>query len=197
MVKLSLSFLSVVVFAIVSATPFTVQQPFTKFDLTTAQHQVCLPETSIKEYETFRIQSYALGSFLSMELEYNVVVGGINGNKYFHPLDICIVSTGTECNPTFPTNCIYENKEYRFRVDGPVMGYLRLHDGLVRIVPEFENATGLKIDTEAGWGLRIVGQSRGGSRSALATRTRGEPLTLMSAQSPSGSQWFRFVKSYD
>lgn len=157
----------------------------------------CVPEVAIKEYESFELYSYDLNSVVSKERIYNVLVGGEFGNKNLQQLQLCIVSTDTECNPEYKTNCIYEDVQYRYRVHSPIKGYLRIQDGLVRIVYNFEDATGLNLLSDENRGLRIAKKNKGGSVSVLATTAAGEPLTLEGAKKPTDSQYFALAKPND
>ncbi|KAF9282418.1 hypothetical protein BGZ74_002157, partial [Mortierella antarctica] len=154
----------------------------------------CVPHVAIKEYEAFELYSYDLDSFVSNLPGHDVVVGGDPLDKHLQQLQFCIVSSDHECNPKFPTNCIYENVQYRYRVHGSEKGYLRIQDGLVRIVPEFEDATGLNLLWDDNRGLRIAKQNKKGSVSVLATTVPGKALTLQGATRPIDSQFFALSK---
>ncbi|KFH65882.1 hypothetical protein MVEG_07985 [Podila verticillata NRRL 6337] len=149
----------------------------------------CIPQISIKEYEAFELYSYNLDSFVSKKFNQDVLVGGIFGSKLLQQLQFCIVSTDTECNPAYPTNCIYENTQYRYRVHGPEKGYLRVQNGLVRIVPDFEDGTLLTMLWDENRGVRIAKRNKG-SVSVLATTRPGEHLTLEGENKPTDSQFF-------
>ncbi|KAF9373295.1 hypothetical protein CPB97_000669 [Podila verticillata] len=156
----------------------------------------CVPDIAIKEYESFQLFSYDLISFVSKEIGHDVLVGGVRGNKNFQQLEFCIVSTDTECNPAYPTNCIYENVQYRYRVAGPEKGYLRIQNGVVRIVPDFDMATGLNLLWDKNLGVRIAKQNKH-SVSVLATTVPGAPLTLEAAEDATKRQWFALSKRRD
>ncbi|KAF9370921.1 hypothetical protein CPB97_002374, partial [Podila verticillata] len=149
----------------------------------------CIPQIHIKEYEAFELYSYSLDSFVSKKFNQHVLVGGIFGNKLLQQLQFCIVSTDTECNPAYPTNCIYENTQYRYRVHGPEKGYLRVQDGLILIVPDFEDGTLLSMLWDENRGIRIAKQNKR-SVSVLATTSPGAPLTLEGENKPTDSQFF-------
>ncbi|KAG0014928.1 hypothetical protein BGZ82_001588, partial [Podila clonocystis] len=157
----------------------------------------CIPKVAIKEYESFELYSYDLGSFVSKEHNYNVLVGGDAHNKNLQQLQFCVVSSDHHCDPTFKTNCIYENVQYRYRVRGPEKGYLRIQDGLIRIVPNFDDATELNLLWDENRGLRIAKQNKGGSVSVLATTVPGQPLTLEGAKKPTDRQFFALAKAHD
>ncbi|KAG0084862.1 hypothetical protein BGZ93_000952 [Podila epicladia] len=157
----------------------------------------CVPHVAVKEYEAFELYSYNLDSIVSNLPGHNVLVGGDIRNKHLQQLQFCIVSSDHECNPKFPTNCIYENVQYRYRVHSPEKGYLRIQDGLIRIVPDFEDATGLNLLSDGDYGLRIAKQNKKGSVSVLATTVPGEPLTLQGAAKRTNSQFFAFAKPSD
>ncbi|KAF9325211.1 hypothetical protein BG006_011281 [Podila minutissima] len=170
-----------------------VQPQGMNMDIESAPNQ-CVPHVAVKEYEAFELYSYDLDSFVSNLPGHDVVVGGDPLNKHLQQLQFCIVSSDHKCNPAFPTNCIYENVQYRYRVHGPEKGYLRIQDGLARIVPEFEDATGLNLMWDDNRGLRIAKQNKKGSVSVLATTVPGKALTLQGATKPTDSQYFALSK---
>ncbi|KAG0331391.1 hypothetical protein BG000_010964 [Podila horticola] len=192
MVRLSFSFLSVAALAVASAAPFFDQYRFESGD----RGNKCIPETNIKEYQLFELESYALKSLVSRQLTDNLLVGGVQGNKNLQQLQFCIVSTDGECSPPFPTDCIRQNVEYRFRVHGPMQGYLHIDGSFVRIVKDFHQATGLNLYKETGWGLRISHQNYGGSRSVFATTQPGAPIRLEHPQMNNQNQWFELLEVY-
>ncbi|KAF9379581.1 hypothetical protein CPC16_010692 [Podila verticillata] len=194
MVRLSLSFLSVAALAVASAVPFFGQQIF---DSDVYEGNRCIPETLVKEYQAFELESFALRSLVSRELSSNLLVGGLRGNKNLQQLQFCIVSTDRECNPTFPTDCIRENVEYRFRVNGPMKGYLHIDGHVIRIVEDFHAASGLNLYKEAGWGLRISHFNRDGSRSVFATTQPGSPIILEHPEMNNPNQWFGLLPPYE
>lgn len=150
----------------------------------------CIPETDIKEYQSFKLKSNDLGSYVSKPINQPIVVGGDKGNKMFNELEFCIVGSEGECDPDYKTNCIYQNVQYRFRVFGPVKGYLRVDGDIILVVPNFWDASPMTLFKEAGSGLRIEYQMPDHTRFVLTTRAPGEPLTLEPPQKNSGRQWF-------
>ncbi|KAF8928721.1 hypothetical protein BGZ52_002986, partial [Haplosporangium bisporale] len=115
----------------------------------------CLIGGTIKEYQTFEMKSLSLSSIVSKERDGDFVVDGIPGRKMFQELEFCVVSTDAECNHPYLTNCIYENVEYRFRLSGPVKGYLRVVVNEVKIVPNFLQASGLNLHNPPSSALRV------------------------------------------
>lgn len=156
----------------------------------------CIPETLVKEYQAFELKSFALKSLVSREPSNNLLVGGLRGNKNLQQLQFCIVSTDLECNPPFPTDCIRENVEYRFRVNGPIKGYLHVDGRVIRIVDDFHAASGLNLYKEAGWGLRISHIIQGGSLSVFATTQPGSPIVLDRPEMNNPNQWFELLRPY-
>jgi len=137
----------------------------------------CVPETSIKEYHPFTLLSSKLGTFVSKPFKFPFLVGGVAGSKAMETLKFCIVSSDRECSETIPANCIYENVEYRFRVNGPVKGYLKIDGDLLEVVSSFKEASGLNLYKKAGWGLRVA-HVKNGFMTVLATNGGGVPLTM-------------------
>ncbi|KAF8982377.1 hypothetical protein BGZ52_001920, partial [Haplosporangium bisporale] len=61
-------------------------------------------------------------------LDRNVVVSGVNGNMFFLQLDF-------SCSTAAVSNCIYQNMDYRVRVNGgPFHGHFRVEDTPLEIV---------------------------------------------------------------
>ncbi|KAG0335050.1 hypothetical protein BG000_007832 [Podila horticola] len=151
----------------------------------------CIPKTDIKEYHPFQLLSYDLKTYLSKHINSELLVGGIpDRNKYFQQLEFCIVSTDMECTTEIPTGCIRQNVEYRFRVHGPAKGYLQIEDEQLRIVPDFEDASGLNLYKEKDEGLRIAHINSDGSRSVLETTAPGRAVILNEPEKYNGRQWF-------
>ncbi|KAF9283861.1 hypothetical protein BGZ74_001837, partial [Mortierella antarctica] len=195
MVRLSLSFMSVAsAFAVASAAPFFVQTPFSNLHADSR----CLPETSIKEYRSFRLLSDELDTFVSKKIDGNRLVGGVTGDKNFQQLEFCVVSADIECNPRFPTNCIFENVDYRFRVKGSDKGYLQIDGHYVRIVRNFEDASPLSLSNDDLQGVRIAYKHDDGDRNVLATSKldmQGKPIVLEYPQKNRQRQRFSLVES--
>ncbi|KAG0343833.1 hypothetical protein BG004_004968 [Podila humilis] len=157
----------------------------------------CIPEVDVREYESFQLRSTALKTLVSRSLNGIQLVGGVDGDKNFQQLDLCIVSAPGPCNPPFPTNCIYQNVEYRIKVNGPLQGYLRVVGGDVIIVPDFLGASGLNLYKEAGWGLRIAHLLPDGQRLVFETTGQGYPITLNVPVKDKAAQWFSLEKSQE
>ncbi|KAF9961659.1 hypothetical protein BGZ70_008232, partial [Mortierella alpina] len=153
----------------------------------------CVPETSIKEYRPFTLLSSKLDTFVSRPFNFPFLVGGVTGSKAFQQLEFCIVSTEHECSKTIDSNCIFENVEYRFRVNGPVEGYLKIDGDLLRVVSSFEEASGLNLYKKAGWGLRVA-HVRGDFMTVLATNGAGAVLNMEKFKENDARQWFQIVE---
>ena len=124
--------------------------PATFFFLALTDNQ-CAPETSICDYCPFQLKRSNLNSVLSKHIKSDLLVSGFpNGNKTFEQLEFCIVSSDYGCSTTIQSTCVYQNVEYRFRVNGPVQGYLRIENEQVRIVPDFDDVSSLNMYKEAG-----------------------------------------------
>ncbi|KAF9325022.1 hypothetical protein BG006_011478 [Podila minutissima] len=195
MVRLSLSFMSVAsAFAVASAAPFFVQTPFTNLHVNSR----CLPETSIKEYRSFRLLSDELDTFVSKKIDGNHLVGGVTGDKNLQQLEFCVVSADIECNPRFPTNCIFENVDYRFRVKGYKKGFLQIDGHYVRIVKNFDDASPLSLSNDDLQGVRIAYKHHDRDRNVLATSKfdmQGKPVVLEYPQKNRQRQRFSLVES--
>lgn len=124
-----------------------------------------------------------------------MVYGGAFHDPSLQALDFCIVSTDMECTTAIPSNCIYQNVEYRFRVFGPTKGYLRVIDEeLIEIVPEFNQASGLNLYKEKGWGLRVAHRKSNGDLLVITTSAPGHLVFLEEPQKNNGRQWFDLVQ---
>lgn len=156
----------------------------------------CISGVHIKEYQTFQLESSALRSFVSKERDDDILVGGVKNSKNFQQLEMCIVSTNGECNPPFPTSCIYENVQYRIKVNGPQKGYLRVEGDQIRIVEHFHDASELNLNKESGSGLRIE-HMHNGRRLVFATTKAGQPLTLETPNRNDERQWFELLSDRD
>ncbi|KAG0328291.1 hypothetical protein BG004_002570, partial [Podila humilis] len=151
----------------------------------------CIPEVNVREYESFQLRSTALRTLVSQLSEIMALFGGDDGDKSVQPLEFCIVSTDGPCNPPFPANCIYQNVEYRIKVNGPVQGYLRVANGIVYIVPDFEEASGLNLYREEAWGLRIAHIDCSGKRFVFETLGKRRPIEYQVFQLQS-----KYLRSY-
>ncbi|KAF9315699.1 hypothetical protein BG003_002742 [Podila horticola] len=191
MVKITFSFLSIaaVVASVVFATSCA-QDTFEGFDSDYrggSRDNKCLPIGNVKEYQTFEIRSMNLNTIISKERDDNIVM--------FQELELCVVSTDAECNPLYPTNCIYENVDYRFRVNGPIKGYLRVVGNEVEIVPHFSQASDLSLIHIPSEGhLRIGHRSRTGELQAFSARRAGHPIVIETAL-PEVSQLMELKKT--
>ncbi|KAF9333855.1 hypothetical protein BG006_003059 [Podila minutissima] len=200
MVKITFSLLSIaaVVASVVSASS-CVQDTFEGFDSDYRGGNLgnkCLPSGNVKEYETFQLKSWNLNSMVSKELDDNILVGGVSGNKNFQELELCVVSTEGECNPPYDTHCIYENVEYRFKVQGPQKGYLRVANNVVEIVPHFHDATGLNLQLiSSGAAVRVGYKDHFGHVQVFSAPRAGQPIVVEEAVANKVSQWMAPVKT--
>ncbi|KAF9271744.1 hypothetical protein BGZ88_005675 [Linnemannia elongata] len=192
MVKISLS-LAALVATVVSAVPCS-QTSMQRNHFYNGPNE-CIPETTILEYQSFLLKSSNLNTIVSRYVDDDLLVGGINGNKNFEQLEMCIVSTDAPCNPPYPTNCIYQNVEYRFRIQSPIQGYLQVQGDVVSIVPDYQAASPLNLYKEEGWGLRIAQIQPDGSRLVFATQGQGNPITLEEQVTNASRQWFSLIPS--
>lgn len=154
----------------------------------------CVPETTIREYHPFLLKSSNLETLVSKQLAGNYLVGGIPGNKNFQELELCIVSSDYGCNAKIKSNCIYRDIEYRFRVNSPVQGYLRIVNNQVEIVEDFKDASGLTLYREPGWGLRVAHWTRYGERMVFAARYKGGPILMEETVANAERQWFELLE---
>ncbi|KAG0033855.1 hypothetical protein BGZ82_005967 [Podila clonocystis] len=155
----------------------------------------CLPDTLIKEYNPFQLFSYDLDNYVSRKVDTNLLVGGRNGDKSFQQLQFCVVSSDRACTTmAFPPACIYQNAQYRVRVQGPAQGYLRVSGGQVDIVEHYSHASVLTMFKGDDWGLRIGYVNGLGEQYVLATKTEGEPIVLEPPKEERVQQFFDLVK---
>ncbi|KAF9944915.1 hypothetical protein BGZ70_004224, partial [Mortierella alpina] len=192
MVKLALSFAALAaVIATVASAPMS-QSPLTSHFSFLEPNQ-CIPETKVLEYHPFYLRSTLLRSLVSKKVDANLLVGGITGEKTLDELEMCIVSTDLGCDKTIRSNCIYQNVNYRFRVNSPVKGYLKVVHGAVEIVRNFDEASELNLFKKEGWGLRVAQGHDDETRVVFSTTGGGRPLTLESPVTNKASQWFEIV----
>ncbi|KAG0093056.1 hypothetical protein BGZ93_009886 [Podila epicladia] len=200
MVKITFSLLSVaaVVASVVSASSCG-QETFQGFDSDYrggSRGNRCIPGVSVKEYQTFQLKSWNLQSMVSKELGDDILVGGVRGNKNFQELELCVVSSDAECNPPYETHCIYENVEYRFKVNGPIPGFLRVVGDFVEIVPNFNEASGLNMQKIAEVSaLRVGYKDRSGDIQVFSAPRAGQPIIVEEAVSNKVSQWMELAKT--
>ncbi|KAF9370499.1 hypothetical protein CPC16_003665, partial [Podila verticillata] len=107
----------------------------------------------------------------------------------------CVVSTDAECNPPHPTNCIYKNVEYRFRVSGPVKGYLRVVGNEVKIVPDFLQASGLNLHNPPSSALRVGYKDHTGMTLVFSIPRAGHPIVIEEPVPNKYSQWIALEKT--
>ncbi|KAG0030229.1 hypothetical protein BGZ81_002937 [Podila clonocystis] len=197
MVKITFSLLSIaaVVASVVSASSCA-QDTFDSDYRGGNRGNKCLPSGSVKEYQTFQLKSYNLRSIVSKEPHDNILVAGIRGNKMLQELEMCIVSTDGECNPPYPTNCIYENVEYRFRVNGPTEGYLRISDNFVEIVDDFSQASPLNLQMMNEYAaLRVGYKDHHNEMQVFSAPRAGQPIVVEKAVANKVSQWMELRKT--
>ncbi|KFH65818.1 hypothetical protein MVEG_07921 [Podila verticillata NRRL 6337] len=191
MVKSSLSLLVALAFSMIA---YASSFDETDIDFEIQPYPVrprCVPESFIKEYRPFILTSYKLESPVSRELDDNLLVGGVDGDKSFQQLEFCFASTEYGCSSTVQSSCINPLVEYRLRVHSPIEGYLRIKDGIfLEIVGDFEKGSVLNLYKEVGWGLRIAHKDKDGVRTVLAVEEPGKPVTMELPESNASRQWF-------
>ncbi|KAF9316937.1 hypothetical protein BG003_001375 [Podila horticola] len=168
--------------------------PYNNDDKESLSEHHCVPETSIHEYHPFLLKSSNLKTVVSKQLTDNYLVGGIPENKNFQELELCIVSSDYGCSAEIKSNCIYKDIDYRFRVNAPVQGYLRVVGNQVEIVKDYKKASVLNLYKEPGWGLRIVHWAHG-ERQVFSARYKGGPILLEDQVSNAARQWFELIES--
>ncbi|KAF9979263.1 hypothetical protein BGZ73_002532 [Actinomortierella ambigua] len=174
--------------------------PYGSFDFFEGDNK-CIPELNIKEYESFNLRSSNLNTYLSTQPHAmpKLLIAGTSTSVDANTLEMCVASTNGKCNPSYPTNCIYDNVDYYFRVEKPLVGYLRLesHPQIgqkITITQDYRQATLLNFYKEAGWGLRIAKRMSNGDRLVFETAAKGQPLVLNKPVKDNSRQWFN-VKS--
>ncbi|KAK3820339.1 MAG: hypothetical protein J3Q66DRAFT_169659 [Benniella sp.] len=133
----------------------------------------CLPTTSLREYQPFKIESIKLGSYLAKEFYSNFVVGSGSSQD---TLEVCVVTGDGPCNPKAQPYCIRQNVNYRIRVERPVEGYLMAQDNLVQIIDDIVKASYFQLyeDDE----FRIGYRDFRGEQLAITTNSQSKPVTL-------------------
>ncbi|KAG0030230.1 hypothetical protein BGZ81_002938 [Podila clonocystis] len=193
MVKSSLSIFVALAFGMVTCASSFAETPIENADIKNPWHdqQHCVPEVFIKEYRPFVLVSSKLESRVSRELDDNLLVGGVDGDKSFQQLEFCFASTEYGCSSSVQSSCIYSNVDYRIRVHSPIEGYLRIKDGIfLEIVEDFEAASVLGLYKWVGWGLRIAHKDQDGVRTVLAVGKPGAPVVMELPESNAARQWF-------
>ncbi|KAG0093059.1 hypothetical protein BGZ93_009889 [Podila epicladia] len=156
---------------------------------------ICLPDTLIKEYNPFQLFSYNLDNYVSKKVGNNLLVGGLTGDKSFQQLQFCIVSSDRACTTTAtPTTCIYQNAQYRVRVQGPVKGYLHVSGGRVDIVEHYDQSSVVNLFKDSDWGLRIGYVNGLGEQYVFATTAKGQPIVLELPKKDRIQQFFELAK---
>ncbi|KAG0287193.1 hypothetical protein BGZ96_008872 [Linnemannia gamsii] len=113
----------------------------------------CIPGVSVKEYHPFRLVSTPFQAGVSKLNNSNRVIAAYSSQGDATVLDLCVVSSELGCMAGMPSNCIYDNVEYRFRVESPVKGYLKVEGDGVIVVDSFHEGSGLnffKLSPDAG-----------------------------------------------
>lgn len=156
----------------------------------------CLSDTQIKEYHPFQLFSYDLDNYVSKKINSNLLVGGVNGDKTFQQLQLCVVSLDSEeCTTAVPSACIYQDVSYLIRVLKPSKGYLRTNGDLVNIVKYGSEASYFRLSRGDDWGLRIAPvRGHGSQGSVLATTKAGKPISVKQHKLEDISQAFDLVK---
>ncbi|KAG0353176.1 hypothetical protein BG005_007497, partial [Podila minutissima] len=100
MVKSSLSLLVALTFGMVACASSFDETSIEHFDIERPfpDKQRCVPEVFIKEYRPFVLVSYKLDSSVSRELDDNLLVGGVDGDKSFQRLEFCFASAEYGCS---------------------------------------------------------------------------------------------------
>jgi hypothetical protein len=158
----------------------------------------CLPFTDILEFQSFRLWSRELETYVSKKIFDNHLVGGVKDDKSFQHLEFCAVTTDEECNSVYPPNCINSDTEYRFRVNGPEKGYLQVEGHYVRIVSSFKHASTLELSGNDELGLRIAHVYEIGDENVFATSKfdeEGRPIVLEYPQKNRLRQRFDMIRS--
>ncbi|KAG0029393.1 hypothetical protein BGZ82_007980 [Podila clonocystis] len=150
----------------------------------------CVPGVTLKEYRPFHLKSYSLNSLVSKELDSDIIVGGVNGNKDFQELELCVVSSTYGCSTEIVSNCIFENVPYCFRVSQPLQGYLKVDGDEVTIVQNYDDASELNLyKGEANWALRVAHFDSEGVPQVFSAAKAGDPIVLEEVVSNKKSQW--------
>lgn len=105
----------------------------------------CIPGVSVKEYHPFRLVSTIFNAGVSKLNNSNRVIAAYSSQGDAKALELCVASTDHGCQAGMPSNCIYPDVEYRFRVESPVEGYLRVVDNEIIIVDSFDEGSGLNF----------------------------------------------------
>jgi len=138
----------------------------------------CISDALIKEYRPFQLWSAHLSSIVSRQRYDNVLIAGVNGDKSLQQLEFCVVTDDKECSTEIPSSCISGNTPYRFRVNGPLQGYLHIEGPFLQIIEDFEAASTLELQKNDPYGLRVVQVISGGVSKALTVFQAGRPLML-------------------
>ncbi|KAF9382608.1 hypothetical protein CPB97_007044 [Podila verticillata] len=182
MVRLSLSLLfAATVVTLASATPYYGQHRFSGYP---ADYK-CLPDTQIKEYHPFQLFSHDLDTYVSKRIGANLLMGGVNGDKTFQQLQLCVVSLDDES----------ARPQFRPLLQ-PSQGYLRTNGGRVDIVKHGVDASYFRLSRDDDdWGLRIAPvREYEGQDSVLATTKAGNPISLTRRKKSDVSQFFDLEK---
>ncbi|KAG0343831.1 hypothetical protein BG004_004966 [Podila humilis] len=194
MVKFTLLAIVAAVASVSSAAPYR-QSALEGFDSRAPRPALgnqCVSGVTLKEYHTFNLKSYNLNSLVSKELDENLVVGGKSGDKNFQELELCVVSSEYGCDNAIKSNCLYEHVPYRFRVNKPIKGYLKVIGNEVEIVDDFAHASNLNFyKGEPNWGLRVAHFKNDGDLDVFSASSSGKPIVLEDVVSNKVSQWFQ------
>lgn len=103
--------------------------------------------TDIAESQPFQLSNPNTNSIsLKHPGKESLVYEGIDGEKRFLPLQLCVVSTADQdCVANEKSTCIYEDFEYRLRVFAPMSGYLAVQSHSVYMVSSYEEATDFSL----------------------------------------------------
>ncbi|KAF9359499.1 hypothetical protein BGX34_008323 [Mortierella sp. NVP85] len=139
-----------------------------------AHRSDCLPTTSVREYQPFKIQSVKLDRLLAKEFGSNLVLGSGSPEE---TLSVCVVTGDGPCDRQPPPYCIRQNVNYRIRVEKPIRGYLMVQEeDLVVITHDIGQASDFQMydDDE----LRIVYLNPKDEPLAITTNGQSAPVTL-------------------
>jgi len=154
----------------------------------------CLPDTHIKEGERFLIESRGLDTLVSKLRENNLLRAGVRDNTDFLPLEFSVVRLDRPDMTQGSGSCLYEDAMYLFKVydHGRPLGHLRVENGFLEVVPEFERPTPLYFHKSSTGGMRIGHRTPDGPL-VVAAVYPGMPLSFESPKSGVNHQVFNLI----
>ncbi|KAF9318681.1 hypothetical protein BG003_010794, partial [Podila horticola] len=150
----------------------------------------CLPDTHVKVYQPFIVENYEFDSLISTVKGNNLLRAGVEGNKDFHKLEFSVSPFFGEATG----DCLQEDFDYRFKVHGQISGFVRIENGFLAIVRDYEEASPLYFHKSAGQGLRIGHMTPKGPL-VVAANEPGMPLVFQLPQSGNKRQVFDLIPS--